>query len=251
VKKNSKKKPVSVKEDGKMNLQKFIAHAGITSRRKAEELILAGQISVNGEIIKELGVVVDPEHDAVKYKGAQIRLEQKVYLVMNKPEGTVSTASDDKGRRTVIGIVERQFDRRLYPVGRLDFNTTGCLIVTNDGDWAYKIIHPKFEIEKRYIAKIKGRISKEAIERLKKGVKVEDRMLKAVDAGLYQKNDKNDIVQVKITEGINHQVKLMLKAVGMPAIWLKRLSVGMVEVGNLAPGEWRFLTKREIEYFDK
>jgi 23S rRNA pseudouridine2605 synthase len=232
-----------------MKLQQYIARCGITSRRKAEELISHGQIKVNGSTITKPGFEVNPEKDAVKFEGRLIKPERMVYLVLNKPQGCVTTVSDDRGRKTVTDIVG--LNMRIFPAGRLDYNTTGCLLMTNDGDWANKITHPRSEVRKVYVAKIKGRLNDYALNKLKKGIKIGGRFLTAKDVGIYQRNNKNDVIYIAITEGINHQVKLMMAAAGIPPVWLKRTSVGTVNVDGLEPGQWRFLTKKEISFFDK
>jgi len=232
-----------------MRLQQFIASCGITSRRKAEDLITKGQIRVNGNVISDLGFEVDPKKDSIKFENKLIKPEPKVYLVLNKPEGCVTTVSDDKGRRTVMDFV--RLNKRIFPVGRLDYNTTGCLLMTNDGEWANKIIHPSSEVEKVYVAKIKGRLTDYALNKLKKGINIGGKFLQAKKAGVTQHNKSNDVVFIVITQGANHQVKLMMQAAGIPPVWLKRTRVGMVTAEGLEPGQWRFLVKKEIEFFKK
>lgn len=229
-------------------LQKYIASCGVTSRRKAEELITEGMIRVNGRVVTELGFKVDPARDSVKYNNRLLKREKQVYLVMNKPAGYVSTVSDEKGRNTVVDLV-KGVDGRLFPVGRLDYNTTGVLFLTNDGTWANAVMHPKFEIKKKYAAKISGRIEEKSLERLKRGIKIEDGFVSAQEAAVHQKFESNDVVSITITQGINHQVRKMLEAVGHPAIWLKRISVGPVNCEGLDYGAYRHLTEREIKYF--
>ena len=229
-----------------IRLQVFIARAGIASRRSAEQLIKEGRVKVNGKTITELGFKV-AEGDSVKVNDKRIIPEKKVYLVLNKPEGCLSAVSDDRGRKTVIDIIKMK--ERIFPVGRLDYNTTGCLILTNDGDWANAIMHPKFRVEKKYTAKIKGRIGASALNRLKRGVKIDGKRVKPVRAGVNKRNENNDSVYVIITEGMNHQVKKMLAMVGCSVVWLKRESVGKIAVHNIPKGKWRFLTKPEIDSF--
>jgi 23S rRNA pseudouridine2605 synthase len=229
-------------------LQKYIASCGVASRRKAEELITTGMIRVNGRVVTELGFKVDPERDSVKYNSRLLKREKFVYIVMNKPSGYVSTVSDDKGRNTVVELV-KGLDARLFPVGRLDYNTTGALFLTNDGTWANSVMHPKFEISKKYAAKVSGRVGESVFERLKRGVKIDGGFVSAKEAGIYGKFETNDVVYVTITQGINHQVRKMLEAVGHPAVWLKRISVGPVDCAGLEYGQYRHLTETEIKYF--
>ncbi|HDQ25515.1 MAG TPA: rRNA pseudouridine synthase [bacterium] len=237
-----------------MRLQQFLAHCGIASRRKAEELIALGEVSVNGKVISEPGTKVDPEKDSVKYRGRLIKKEKYVYLVLNKPAGFICSASDEKGRPTVMDILPPNVKARVYPVGRLDFNTTGCLIITNDGSLANMIMHPRFEVEKYYTAKIKGRLTDETAARLMRGVLIDvdgekPVLAKAKRAGILKKHGKNDIIFITITEGMNHQIKKMLQAVGLPPVRLHRESVGPVTVKGLMQGAFRDMTEREIQYF--
>lgn len=237
--------------DMSIRLHHYIAQCGITSRRKAEALMAEGKVTVNGKAITTPGFKVNPERDFIKVNGKQIKPEKKVYIVLYKPEGCVTSVEDEKGRRTVIDVLGGAFNERLFPVGRLDFNTTGALIMTNDGDWANRITHPKFEVEKEYTAKIQGRFDAGIAERLKKGVTIEGRRARAKYAGVKSKHDKNDIIFIVITEGMYHQVKDMLMAVGISVVRLKRDRVGIVTVKGLEPGQWRYLTEDEIKYFNR
>ncbi len=245
--KNSEKKGRGAEKS--IRLHHYIAQCGITSRRKAEVLMSEGRVTVNGKVITVPGFKVNPGRDFVKVDGRQVRPEKKIYIVFNKPEGCVTTAEDEKGRPTVMDALEGAFKERLFPVGRLDYNTTGCLILTNDGEWANRITHPKFEVEKEYTAKIQGRLGEEAAERLVKGVTIEGGRARAKYAGVRSKHDKNDIIYVVITEGMYHQVKNMLMAVGISVVRLKRERVGIVSVKGLEPGQWRHLAESEIKYF--
>jgi pseudouridine synthase len=239
------------KGDEKIRLHKFIAQSGITSRRKAEQLMAEGRVTVNGRTVTEPGSKINPEEDFVKVDGKPVKPEKKVYIVLNKPDGCVTTSDDEKGRPKVLDIFKHVLRERIYPVGRLDYNTTGCLIMTNDGDWANRITHPKFEVEKEYIAKIQGRLEPETAARLVKGVIIDERRARAKRAGALAKNEKNDIIYIVITEGMYHQVKNMLVAVGLSVVRLKRERVGIVNIKGLAPGQWRYLTEDEIKYFNK
>ena len=240
-----------------MKLQQFIAHAGISSRRGAEAYIKEGRVTVNGQKVTDVTARVNADKDHIKVDGHLIRSEKKIYIVMNKPEGCITAVADDKGRRTVLDVLEGGIKERIYPVGRLDFNTTGALILTNDGDFANMIMHPKFEIPKRYVAKIKGRLESFALNKLKYGFKMkeedgsEGRFVKAADAGIYKRNDANDLVYIVITEGMNHQVKRMMEAVGASVVRLKRENVGPVTAAGLEPGQWRHMTQAEIKYFTR
>jgi 23S rRNA pseudouridine2605 synthase len=188
----------------------------------------------------------------VKFDGSLVHQEKPVYILMNKPEGTISAITDNENRKTVVDILKPYIKARIYPVGRLDFNTTGTLLLTNDGDFANKVMHPKFEVEKRYVAKIKGRISSFSLKKLVTGVRIEDgRIVKALNAGVYKRNDQNDLVFIVIKEGMNHQVKRMLQAVGASVVRLRRESIGLITDKGLNTGQWRYLTPEEIKYLTR
>jgi len=192
-------------------LQKVIANSGYCSRRKAEELILQNKVSVNGQIVNELGTKVNGT-DTIEINGQMLNTNHdKVYYLLNKPRGVISSVSDEKGRKTVVDLIET--DKRIYPVGRLDYDTTGLLILTNDGDLANKLMHPSNKIPKTYLAKLAGIIDKDAIEKLKKGVVVEGRKVKIVDFKIKKKDLKKEVTYISITiiEGRNHIVKNIFK----------------------------------------
>lgn len=234
-----------------MRLQKYLALCGIASRRKAEEIIKSGIVLVNGNIITDCARDVDVEKDIVKVNNKIAKPCKKIYIVLNKPKGCISSVSDEKGRVTVLDIIGTRIKDRIYPVGRLDYNTTGCIFLTNDGAWANKIIHPKYEIEKEYIVKVKGKLNDYMIERLKKGLFVDEKKVYAKDIWIRKKLEKNYIISVIITQGINHQVKKMLSYVGLTVLKLSRERVGIVNIKGLGPGQWRFLTSEEVEFFAK
>lgn len=234
-----------------MRLQKFLAYCGVASRRKCENLIKEGKITVNGKVVTEFGYNVNPERDYVKYNGKLVRVEKKIYIVLNKPKNYICSTSDEKGRKTVIDLIKPQIKQRVYPVGRLDFDTTGCLILTNDGEFAEMIMHPRFEIEKNYILKIKGRIDENKLQKLKNGIIIEGKFIKPREIKVLFRKEKNDIISITVTEGMNHLIKKMCEAVALDLLWLKRNSIGIVTIKGLEYGEWRFLTKKEIDFFKK
>lgn len=232
-----------------MRLQKFIASSGVCSRRKAEELILAGKIKVNGEIVTELGKKVDSQKDEVMYENKIIKLsEDYKYVLLNKPVGYVTTVKDQFNRPTVLDLV-KDCKVKLLPVGRLDMYTSGALILTNDGDFIYKITHPKNEIEKTYNATVRGIVSEEDIEKLKKGVKIEDYISgKAKVKILKIDKDKNQSrIEITIHEGKNREVRKMCEAIGKDVIALHRSKIEFLTVKNLKIGQWRFLTDNEVK----
>ena len=231
-----------------MRLQKYMAMCGVAARRKCEEIIAAGRVSVNGQIITGMGTQVQ-EGDEVRVDGTLIRLEEeKRYVLYHKPAGEVTTVSDEKGRETVMDRF-RDFPVRLYPVGRLDYDSEGLLLLTNDGELAQRLTHPSCEVDKVYLARVTGNPSNEAIDRLRRGVFMEGDQRKTYPAQVRVVRDESlfsDIV-VTIHEGRNRQVRRMFDAVGHKVLLLRRIRFGAVELGDLRRGEWRELTQEEID----
>lgn len=227
-------------------LQKVIANSGYTSRRKAEELILQGLVKVNGVTVYELGVKVNP-NDLIEVDGYIIKNENKIYYLLNKPRGIITSTSDDKGRKTVVDLINT--NARIYPVGRLDYDTTGALILTNDGELANLIMHPKSKIDKVYIAKINGLIGKSQLQRLEKGVFIDGKKTSKSRARIksYDKKTDTSIVELTIHEGRNHQVKKMFEALGYEVLKLKRERISFLDVNNLKSGEYRILNPKEVK----
>ena len=226
-------------------LQKVIAASGVTSRRKAEELITAGKVKVNGEVVTELGTKVT-DKDRIEVDNVLISKEVKEYYLLNKPRGVVTTTSDDKGRKTVVDLIPT--NARIYPVGRLDYDTTGVLLLTNDGDFANILMHPASEVEKVYMAKLKGIIKGEHINTLKEGIKLDDQVVKPSRVKLKKVDQKTNtcMVQISIHEGKNHQVKRMFEAVGFEVLKLKREREAFFDLKDLQSGEFRKLTPKEV-----
>ena len=226
-------------------LQKVIAQAGIASRRKAEELITSGQVKVNGVVVTELGTKVS-EKDRVEVNNEILEKEKKEYYLLNKPRGVVTTTQDDKNRKTVVDLIPTT--ARIYPVGRLDYDTTGVLLLTNDGDFANILMHPTSEIDKVYMAKLEGIIKGEQINQLKEGVLLDDELVKASRVKLKKVDPKTNtcMVQITIHEGKNHQVKRMFEAVGFQVAKLKREKEAFFDLKDLQSGEFRKLTPKEV-----
>ena len=227
-------------------LQKGIAEAGIASRRKAEQLILDGKVKVNGQVITELGTKVSSS-DEVRVEDKIIEKELKEYYLLNKPRGVVTTTSDDKKRKTVVDLINTS--SRIYPVGRLDYDTTGVLLLTNDGEFSNIITHPKNSIDKVYLAKLEGIIKGEQINKLKEGVMLDNVLVKASRVKLKKVNQEKNTCMVEITihEGKNHQVKRMFKEVGFSVEKLTRERVGIFTLEGLKSGEYRKLTPKEVQ----
>ena len=228
-------------------LNKFIAASGYTSRRKADDLIINGKVKINGKVIRELGTKVDG-NDIVTVEGNVLKKEEnKVYYLLNKPRGIITAVSDDKNRKTVIDLIDT--DKRIYPVGRLDYDTTGALILTNDGDLANILMHPKSNIDKVYIAKVKGLIGKAEITKLERGVYIDGVKTSNAKARIrkYDKKTDSSIVELTIHEGRNHQVKNMFAAIGYEVIKLKREKIAFLGVSDLKSGEYRELNIKEVK----
>ncbi|ABW19120.1 pseudouridine synthase [Alkaliphilus oremlandii] len=230
-----------------MRLQKFLAANGVASRRKSEELISSGRVKVNGNIITEMGYKVDLDIDKISVDNKDIILqERKVYILLNKPTGYVTTVSEQFNRKKVTDLVDVPY--RIFPVGRLDYNTSGLLILTNDGELTYKLTHPKFKVEKVYIAKVKGIPTKEALEAFENGLKIEDYITAPAKIKILKEINQHTLVEVRIREGKNRQVRKMCEAIGHPVVELKRIAMGRIHLGNLDVGNWRYFTEREIAY---
>ncbi|MCU9534205.1 pseudouridine synthase [Streptococcus sp. CSL10205-OR2] len=229
-----------------MRINKYIAHAGIASRRKAEELITSGQVTVNGKVVTNLATTIKV-HDQVEINGSPIYNEEKVYYLLNKPRGVISSVSDDKGRKTVLDLLP-EVKERIYPVGRLDWDTTGLIILTNDGDFTDKMIHPRNEIDKVYVARVKGLANKENLRPLTRGVVIDGKKTKPARYNIIKVDrDKNrSVVELVIHEGRHHQVKKMFESVGLPVDKLSRTRFGTLDLTGLRPGESRRLNKKEI-----
>lgn len=230
-----------------IRLQKYMAEVGIASRRKAEELILEGKVKVNGKIANELGIKILPNKDIVEYNGKKVVLEKEyVYILLNKPIGYVTTVKDQFNRDSILDLVKT--NKRIVPVGRLDMYTSGAIILTNDGDFVYKVTHPKHEIEKTYTVTIKGIVKSNEVEELKKGVKIEDYITKPAKVKILKTDEEKNISRLEITihEGKNRQVRKMCEAIGHKVLALHRSKIAGIGVKNLELGKWRYLTKNEV-----
>ena len=230
-----------------VRLQKFLANNGVCSRRKAEEYIQQGLVKVNGETVTELGRKINPEKDEVIFKGNKVgKVDKKVYILLNKPIGYVTTTTDQFGRDTVLDLVKVK--EKVLPVGRLDMYTSGALILTNDGEFIYKVTHPKYEIEKTYNVTVKGIITKDEIKELEEGVEIEDYTSGKAKVKILKTDTEKDISRIEITihEGKNREVRKMCNAIGRNVLALHRSKIEGIDVKNLKLGEWRYLTSKEV-----
>lgn len=232
-----------------VRLQKYIAMSGAASRRAAEKLIDEGRVSVNGKRVTEQGVKVEIGSDEVALDGKVIKTaSKKVYIALNKPAGYVTTVHDQFDRPTVMELVQ-ELNTRVFPVGRLDYETEGLLIMTNDGVWANKVTHPRYEASKRYYAVLKGVLSIASLNGIRRGVVIDGRKTAPAECEIKEIEGGKTLVEITIHEGRNRQVRKMFDAVGNPVIELKRVQVGNVQLGHLPEGRWRYLTSGEIGYF--
>jgi len=229
----------------KERLQKIIAKSGITSRRKAEELIELGCVTVDGKTVNKLGTRVDSKASLIRVSGKPIQLEEKVYILFYKPKGFVTTLCDEFNRPTVMDLL-RGVKERVFPVGRLDYDTEGLLLLTNDGDYTNKLIHPKFKVPKVYIAKLKDRVEPEKITVLRRGIRLEDGWTKPAKAVILSQTNAFTVLKITIYEGRKRQVKRMADAIGHPLMELKRIQFGPYSLGTMQKGQWRYVKQYEI-----
>lgn len=230
-----------------IRLQKFLANQGVCSRRKAEEYIGQGLVKVNGVVVTELGTKINPETDEVIFKGRKIgKTDKKVYILLNKPIGYVTTTKDQFGRDTVLDLIK--VEEKVLPVGRLDMYTSGALILTNDGEFIYKVTHPKYEIEKTYNVTLKGAITKEEISKLEDGVEIENYISGKAKVKILKIDKEKDISRIEITihEGKNREVRKMCAAIGRKVLALHRSKIQNINVKDLKLGEWRYLNNKEV-----
>ena len=231
--------------DGLERLQKVLARAGAASRRGAEAMILAGRVSVDGRVVRELGTKVDPKKSRIELDGKTLASEEFVHYVLNKPAGMVTTLDDPEGRPSVGDLIQ-EIPERVYPVGRLDYDAEGVLIVTNDGELANRLMHPRYGVRRTYDAKVKGVPSEAVLDRLRDGVRLEDGMAKPLSVAVVGRATRNTWVRVEVAEGRPHLVKRIFDAIGHPVQRLRRVDYGGLTVDDLSPGHFRALSKNEV-----
>jgi 23S rRNA pseudouridine2605 synthase len=230
----------------KERLQKFLAEAGVASRRAGEQIILAGRVAINGRTVKELGVKVDPLHDRVTVDDRPLRARRKVYLALNKPRGLVCSRKDELGRPTIFDLLPLEWGH-LHSVGRLDFNSEGLLFLTNDGEFSLHLTHPRYGVRKKYLATIDGPVEPEMLRRFTQGISYEGERFQAEQARLVSSSKSQSVVELTLAEGKYREVRRLFESQGRSVKRLQRTQVGKIKLGELRPGKWRTLTAPEIK----
>ncbi len=229
-----------------VRLNRYLSMCGVTSRRKADQLIKEGRVRVNGEVVRNLGVKIDPELDKVEVDGKEIKPPRKRYIILNKPSGYLTQlGKSESGKKTIEELLEG-VKERVFPVGRLDYNTEGLLILTNDGELANRILHPRYKLPKVYLALVKGRVSKNTLRKMRGGKELEDGFAEPDEVRIVRYEGDDTLLEIVFHEGRKHLVKRYLAAFGHRVIKLKRIAVGPLRLGKLPPGKWRDLTQREL-----
>ncbi len=229
-----------------VRLQKFLAEAGIASRRASEEVIRAGRVAVNGDTVGEVGVKVDPAHDQVTVDGKPVRPRRKLYLALHKPKGLVCSRDDEFDRPTIYDLLPKEW-RHLHSVGRLDYNSEGLIFLTNDGEFSLHLTHPRYGIRKKYIATVEGRIEPELLRRFTEGVWYQEEKFKAEKARLVSASAAQSVIELELAEGKYREVRRLFESQGRTVKRLQRVQIGKIKLGELRPGKWRTLTEPEIK----
>jgi 23S rRNA pseudouridine2605 synthase len=229
-----------------VRLQKFLADAGVASRRAGEQFILEGRVEVNGQVVQQLGVKVDPVHDKVRVDGKPVHTKRKLYIALNKPKGCVCSRKDEFERPTIYELMPKEWNN-LYSVGRLDYDTEGLIFLTNDGQFALRLTHPRYEVSKKYLVTVEVRVESEMLEKFVQGVFHEGERLKARKAHLVSSTKSMTVVELELTEGKNREVRRMFESQGGMVKRLQRVQIGKIKLGELKPGKWRTLTEPEIK----
>jgi 23S rRNA pseudouridine2605 synthase len=228
-----------------VRLQKFLADAGIASRRAGEQVILDGRVEVNGEIVRRLGTKVDPLHDKIRVDGQPVRAKRKLYVALNKPRGCVCSRKDELDRPTIYELLPKEWGN-LYSVGRLDYDTEGLIFLTNDGEFALRLTHPRYEVNKKYVATVEGRVERDMLSTFVRGVFHEGEKLKAHKARLVSATKSVSVAELELMEGKNREVRRLFESQGATVKRLQRVQIGKIKLGELKPGKWRTLTEPEI-----
>ena len=229
-----------------VRLQKFLADAGVASRRASEQFILAGRIQVNGEIIRQLGTKIDPLHDTITVDGKPVRTKKKLYVALHKPIGCVCSRKDEFERRTIYELLPKEWDN-LYSVGRLDYDTEGLIFLTNDGQFALRLTHPRYGVRKKYVVMVEGPMEASVLEKFTRGVFYQGEKLRAEKARLVSATKSKSVAELDLTEGKNREVRRLFESQGLTVKRLQRVQIGKIKLGELKPGKWRTLTESEIK----
>jgi 23S rRNA pseudouridine2605 synthase len=229
-----------------VRLQKFLAEAGVASRRASEQIILEGRVTVNGDIVRELGSKVDPAHDKVAVDGWQLKPKRKLYVALNKPHGYICTRRDPESRKIISELLPTEWSN-LVPVGRLDYGSEGLIFLTNDGDFCLKLTHPRYGVRKKYRVTIEGRVDQELADKLVKGMIHEGEKLKAERVRILAMNNSTSLLEIELAEGKNRELRRMFEVLGRNVIKLQRVQIGPIKLGELRVGRWRTLTDSEIK----
>lgn len=230
-----------------VRLQKFLAEAGVASRRAAEQIIVDGRVTVNGAAVTELGTKIDAAHDRISVDGRAVRAKRKLYIAVNKPPGVICTRSDPEQRNTISELLPREWSN-LFPVGRLDFLSEGLIFLTNDGDFCLKLTHPRYGVRKKYRVTIEGRVDRELADLLVKGVVDEGERLKAERVRVLATSNASTLLEIELAEGKNRELRRMFELLGRKVVKLQRIQIGPIKLGELRVGRWRTLTDAEIKH---
>jgi 23S rRNA pseudouridine2605 synthase len=230
----------------KIRLQKYLADAGVASRRAGEQMILDGRVAVNAEPVQELGFKVDPEQDHVSVDGKNVRAKRKIYLALNKPRGLVCSRKDELERPTIYQLLPKEWGH-LHSVGRLDYNSEGLIFLTNDGEFSLRLTHPRYGVHKRYLATVEGRVEAEMLRSFTRGLWYQGEQFRAVSARLVSVNQSRSVVELDLAEGKYREVRRLFESQGRTVKRLQRIQIGKIKLGELPPGKWRTLTEPEIK----
>jgi len=230
----------------RVRLQKFLAEAGVASRRAGEQMIVAGRVEVNGQRVVELGLRVSPDHDRVTVDGKPVRARRKLYVALNKPPGLVCSRQDERGRETVYGLLPKEWSH-LHTVGRLDYNSEGLIFLSNDGELSLRLTHPRYEVLKKYVATVEGRLAEEVLGQFTRGVWHQGERLKAERARLISAGQGQSVVELELAQGKNREVRRLFESQGLTVKRLQRVQIGKIKLGELRLGKWRTLTEPEIK----